>query len=278
LHDWRQFSVQTADLSQKKDLLQQDVQRLQTESQQFAAVAQNCDVQWEAVSAELAKLQEQIATIREAIANGDSRLAHNQLRSEELGQRNASVRDFLTKISSQLSDIQRRIADGLTELLAAEREFSETQTQLQALEQEQKSLEGTAQELRTRNDQARAIAAKLSALIHEFGKQISGLTSQASLGNESQRQVEGTCQTASFANARPATRILLGGTGSLTESAEAIDSNLPRHGVRLIKRGHNRAAKGSGGYNRNSGPSKGGSHCEVDSDSRESTKVLTRLG
>ncbi len=228
LHDWRQFSQQTTDLFQRKDSLQQDLHRLRTESLQVEMAAQHCDDQWEAISAQLAQWQEQSATIREAIANGESRLAHSQLRTEELGRRNVSVREFLTKISSQLSDIHRRIADGQTELLAAEREFEETQIQLQTLEREQKSLEGTAQDLRARIEQSRATLARLSALIHELGKQISGLTSQASLGNESRRQLESELakQQSALIILNQQRESCLAEQDRLRKSAEAIDSNL----------------------------------------------------
>lgn len=228
LHDWRQFSAQTAELTGRKVDLLQSAERLKGESAEVEAVAQDCEVQWEAVSAAQSKLQEQSATIREAIANLESRVAHNQLRADELSDRNGSVREFLSKISGQLTEVERRIADSRSQLATAEQEFAETQTDLQLRDEEQKVLESSSAEIRTRGEQLRGQIAQLSAQIHELGKQISGFTSQASLGNESRRQLESEiAKQESLHQTLAAQRYqCVAEQDRLRKSAEAIDSNL----------------------------------------------------
>ncbi len=235
LHDWRQYSAQVSEQTEQKATRQNDVQRLQSESTQLDAETQRGEQQWAQLTAQQNKLQEQIATIREAIANGESRLSLNQIRAEELDQRKVTVREFLTKIAAQLSDVQQRIAMGQSDLASANREFTETQSRLQTLESTRINLENESAELKSSLEQSRANQVRLAALIHELGKQISGLTSQASLGNENRRQLES--EVAKQQSVRKSLAQQLeqchAEHSRLQHSAESLDSNLAaaRHDV-----------------------------------------------
>ncbi len=235
LHDWQQFSSQVTELTEQKTTRQFDVQQLQSESSQLDTESQRGEQQWAQLTSDQNNLQEQIATIREAIANGESRLSLNQIRAEELDQRKTTVRDYLTKIAMQLSDVQQRIAISQSELAGADREFTSTQSQLQSLESSRTNLEAESAEHKSSSEQSRATQLRLSALVHELGKQISGLTSQASLGNENRRQLESELVKQQSVHKTLAQQLerCHSEQQQLQLSAEAIDSNLAaaRHDV-----------------------------------------------
>jgi chromosome segregation protein len=228
LHDWREFSRQAAEGSEQLSTRQAAARKVEAEIVEADAEVQACEAEWENLSDQHTALQNRLASIREAVAGAESRLSLNQIRAEELGRRDTSLRELIDKSEAQAVELRGRQTASELELETAAREAETTQAQLHDLEAARRAQAAEAAEARNRLEQLRRQQSQLAGEVHELGKQISGLTSQASLGNEQRRQLDGeaeklqallTSLESQHAQCREEQR-------RLQANAEAIDSNL----------------------------------------------------
>ena len=178
LADWRKFSAKLNSLQTERESLDEASRQRTTEIESLEKQNAELETEWDRVSTTYATQQEEIAGLREQVANLESQVSLNQARDEDLNTRIGQQREQLKKLVARFEEFFQQMESCRAELQTAEENRASALESLAAADKSVELVTAQSAELRTAVESRKTRLHELNESIGELGKRVSSLASE----------------------------------------------------------------------------------------------------
>ena len=193
-NDWKNFSQELAQIksvvSEQSEIAKEHSTFIENESKKAKASEDKLDT----LTQTLAELQEKNSTVREELAQNDSRLQINKSRLVDIDQRKEELKTQNDQAAKRTAELTSRVKQREQELDKAEVAFRDSSDQLKTLAAEQVTTDESLASLRANVDSQRNQFSELTAIIAQFGKLVSSGDSKRQASQRDRDRLSGVVE------------------------------------------------------------------------------------